>query len=769
MNKTFRKFKIRNIKSNIRQFLSVIIIVILSSMLLSGFIVNASTLETSVSRYYTETNLADMWVYVDSVTEEDEEFFESSEIEYSKRLYFETSASINNGQNNGVKIYVGNGAISNPVIESGWRGLLVDKHTADSNNIQFGIDEIKFSINFETDLGEISLDLTQKITGTMNFVESADSYSETSIFIDEESFIYYVNAELSNLGLTQQITEVPYNQILVKTDNFDETSSVIENYYSQSSSTLLFIASRDSIESVSLLETEINQAWQMIYVFPIIFLIVSVLVILTTIDQLIIQEKFKIGTLKSIGVPDKKILRHYSSYGAYLCLIGCVVGVILGIIIIPSVMFVKYRLLYSIPADYVVTNVPILWILLLVVGIILLGYLVSFVACHKILHKKPIECLRFEINLQAKNLKKTRGKFKKIPLSVKMAARNIRIKPIRTIMASIGIAGCTALLLAGFGIGDTLSNSINNDLGKVFYYDLTSSYTSEDFEENLQQVEGIESYEVYKQLVVQVQHNDLVDNVTLYELQENSHLSNIKLSNNDVIISNSVAEDLGVNVQDTIVILNGGEQIELVITGTVTTSFYNGIFVCQDLNIQSSLTTVGVWIECSDGADINAVKNQVNQINGTNSASTLSEIKQNANEQISSISTMTSTLKVFAILLAVVVLINLVFLILKERIRELATLKVLGKSLISITLSIFFEILFMSLIGMVIGLLLGYPLLILILSINKVEIINYIYHISALSFIWSILIIVLTAFVVSLFCYYKVYKINMVESLKTIE
>lgn len=769
MNKTFRKFKIRNIKSNIRQFLSVIIIVILSSMLLSGFIVNASTLETSVSRYYTETNLADMWVYVDSVTEEDEEFFESSEIECSKRLYFETSASINNGQNNGVKIYVGNGAISNPVIESGWRGLLVDKHTADSNNIQFGIDEIKFSINFETDLGEISLDLTQKITGTMNFVESADSYSETSIFIDEESFIYYVNAELSNLGLTQQITEVPYNQILVKTDNFDETSSVIENYYSQSSSTLLFIASRDSIESVSLLETEINQTWQMIYVFPIIFLIVSVLVILTTIDQLIIQEKFKIGTLKSIGVPDKKILRHYSSYGAYLCLIGCVVGVILGIIIIPSVMFVKYRLLYSIPADYVVTNVPILWILLLVVGIILLGYLVSFVACHKILHKKPIECLRFEINLQAKNLKKTRGKFKKIPLSVKMAARNIRIKPIRTIMASIGIAGCTALLLAGFGIGDTLSNSINNDLGKVFYYDLTSSYTSEDFEENLQQIEGIESYEVYKQLVVQVQHNDLVNNVALYELQENSHLSNIKLSNNDVIISNSVAEDLGVNVQDTIVILNGGEQIELVITGTVTTSFYNGIFVCQDLNIQSSLTTVGVWIECSDGADINAVKNQVNQINGTNSASTLGEIKQNANEQISSISTMTSTLKVFAILLAVVVLINLVFLILKERIRELATLKVLGKSLISITLSIFFEILFMSLIGMVIGLLLGYPLLILILSINKVEIINYIYHISALSFIWSILIIVLTAFVVSLFCYYKVYKINMVESLKTIE
>ena len=144
MNKTFRKFKIRNIKSNIRQFLSVIIIVILSSMLLSGFIVNASTLETSVSRYYTETNLADMWVYVDSVTEEDEEFFESSEIECSKRLYFETSASINNGQNNGVKIYVGNGAISNPVIESGWRGLLVDKHTADSNNIQLGIDEIKF-------------------------------------------------------------------------------------------------------------------------------------------------------------------------------------------------------------------------------------------------------------------------------------------------------------------------------------------------------------------------------------------------------------------------------------------------------------------------------------------------------------------------------------------------------------------------------------------------------------------------------------------------
>ncbi len=130
---------------------------------------------------------------------------------------------------------------------------------------------------------------------------------------------------------------------------------------------------------------------------------------------------------------------------------------------------------------------------------------------------------------------------------------------------------------------------------------------------------------------------------------------------------------------------------------------------------------------------------------------------------------MTSTLKFFAIMLAIVVLLNLIFLILKERIRELATLKVLGQDIFHITLSIYFEVLFMSLIGLVIGMCLGYPLLVLVLKVNKVEVFNFIYHISPLSFLYTTLIVLFTQILTTMLCYFKVKKVNMIESLKSIE
>ncbi|MBP3581519.1 MAG: FtsX-like permease family protein, partial [Clostridia bacterium] len=119
---------------------------------------------------------------------------------------------------------------------------------------------------------------------------------------------------------------------------------------------------------------------------PVIFLLVSVLVIITTIDQLIFMERSKIGTLKSVGVNDKKILRHYSSYGAVLCGIGALLGLIIGPLIIPGIMFIKYDLVYSIPKEYVKLSYP-WWLLAVFVFMVLVGYLVAFITSHKYLKR----------------------------------------------------------------------------------------------------------------------------------------------------------------------------------------------------------------------------------------------------------------------------------------------------------------------------------------------------------------------------------------------
>lgn len=769
MNKIFRKLTARTFLNNIKLFLSVILIVFLSSMLLSGFICNYKILDNTINTYFEKTNLADLWFYVDNVSNSDEEFFNSSKIEYDKRLYIETRAEISSGHaSNNAKIYISDGKISNPYKESGKWGCVIDKNVYRNNNLTVGEDKISFTIEKEIFGKTYELDLSFDITGIMSHSECADSFSSWPIFITEDLFLDKVNESIDKiLGENNifHINEMSYNQILVKTNNIDKTKILIENYYNeQSKNNLLYSFDKSSVESVLLLSSEIQQARKLIYVFPLIFLVVSVLIILTSINQLVLQEKQKIGMLKSIGVSNKLIMSHYCQFGAVFCFIGSVLGVIFGVIIIPSVMFIKYRLVYSIPNDYIKFILPVIYILLVIIGLTLLGYIISAIACKNILSKKPIELLRFD----AKSSKiKGFGRLHKLPFSIKMAFRNLRLKPVRTIMATVGIMGCVALLLCGFGIQDTITNSINYDFGKTFHYDITTTYTRDDFEENIREIDDISFFEKYEKIYVSAKSDTQTKNVNLYKLRRHSILSDIYLETGDVFVSKSIMDELKLNVGQKIIVVCGSGSKELTITKAVTTSVLNGIYVSEDLGFDDSYKIYGMWIECDNVTD--SMVDYINTINGTNTASSMSQYIDNINNKISSISIMTTTLKVFAISLAIVVLLNLILLIMKERIKELATLKVLGQDNFTIVLTLFYEILFMTIFGSIAGAIFGKPLLILVLSINKVEVLNYLYHINFLSYIGSAIIILFTIIIVTALCYRKVIKINMIQSLKSVE
>lgn len=769
MNKILRIIRWRNIKANLKQFLSVILIMFLSTTLLFGFIVNSNTLNTSIENYFEKTSLADLWVYTNKITDEDRQFFEDNSLKYTERLFMSGEGKLlNQDVTNNTKMYVlpRKTTVSIPYIEKGRAGCLVDKNMAENMGIIINYDDILFDVEVpisETDT--IVVPLTLRITGTMNFNECADTYSSWPVVVDETTFMLMLNVELEKMFGTDEfnIDSVPYNQIVLKTDNIEEIKQKINTYYETSESSLIFLGDRDSVESVVLLNMELNQAKKMIYVFPVIFLIVSVMIILTTINQLILHEKGKIGTLKSIGVPDKKVLNHYSSYGAYLCGIGALVGLIFGPLIVPRVMFIKYNLVYSIPADFIKTQIPWLFAILVFALMTLLGYIVSLIACHEILHKKPIECMRHRVNLKMKS----RNKKTKAPIWLKMAARNIKVKPVRTIMVMLGVAGCASLLLCGFGIGDTLNHGVKNDFGRLFDYDISSSYVSADFEEKMLQIDGIDSYEKYVEMSVTAKAGENSKTISFMKFNANSKFANFELGENELCLSKSVAKELGVGIGDKIVIETEQGSAEVVVSKIEKTSFVNGAFATSMFGLESNLIGQGVWLDCS--GDFESIVGQLNVINGTNDAGTIDEFIEGANEKISSINSITTTLKVFAIMLAVVVLFNLIMLILKERTKDIATMKVLGQGIYAIGLSLIFEVFVISAIGSVLGLALGFPVLMLVLSINKVQIVNYLYFISPLSYIYTFLIIFGTILVIGLLSLLKVKNINMIESLKSVE
>ena len=775
MNKVLKKVRSRNIKNNFKQFLSVIFIVLLATMLFSGFMTNSYTLRSCVDNYFTETNLADLWVNTDNVSAEDELFFEENSTKYDKRLQFETIAEIELlKKNSSASIYVYEGKVSTPYIETGKKGCLIDKNVAKDQKIQAGFHDISFSYVINYQGVDYTLDFVERLTGTMSLDERANTYNSWTIVIDKDLFLERVKEKLAEqvVGFDEASFEgVEYNQILLKTDNVEETSTKIKNYYESgaTSSKLIYMHGREEVESVNLLREEVIQSQKMIYVFPIIFLVVAVLIILTTIDQLIVQEQKKIGILKACGVPNKKILKHYSFYGAILCTIGAGLGVFFGLVLIPEVMFSRYGMIYSIPEDYIKLQIPVWWLVALVLSMIVLGFIVALVRCYKILNKNPIDCLKYNLTASAKKLKKRKKKFKNMPISLKMAFRNIKMKPLRLVMGAVGMAGCVALLLSGFGIGDTLSKSLKNDLGNVFNYDISSTYSNADFKEKLANDSRIELFEDYSRVYASISTNEDSDKAYVYQVAENSKIFKEQLSGEDVCVSKTIADKFGLKVGDFIIISLQDKVVKLKISSTIETSFMSGVFVCKDLGFDEEFVSKGVWINTKKSADNEKVAEFVNEINGTNTALTIEEEKENVKSRIMSTSTMTKTIKVFGIMLAVIVLLNFIFLILKERVTEIATLKVIGQNSLQISIAVFIEVFVMAGIGMILGMIFGYPLMLLILAVNKVELLNYIVSIKFISFLATFFIILFTIFAVLFVCFMKIKKVNMAESLKSVE
>ncbi len=771
MKKTLKKLLKRNIAYNFKQFLFVVFIVFLSMTLLSGFFVNAKTLSSSVDRYFSETNLADLWVYVKNMTNEDEQFLKDNNLKYEKRLKFEAKASINDGdlsKNSEVFVY-DTGNVSSPYVYSTIDGCWIDKNVAKNNNIKVGQDVLSVDYNFSTlvdgNLITQTIKLQFLITGTMCLGECADTFSSWPFMVEKNVFLSEVNRKLDGVLSDITLESVPYNQLLIDTDDTESVKTLLTNYFSEEqNSRLLMLHGQELVSSVILLKDEVSQAEKMVYVFPIIFLIVSLLVIVTTIGQLILQEKTKIGALKSLGATNKMLLKHYSSYGFVLCLLGALAGIVVGPLLIPEIMFIKYDLIYSFPQEFVSLNFPFFTILLAVFVVVMLGYLTAFLSCRNLICKKPAWLLKPDVKINIKS--KQKKKNSKTPLCIKMALRNLRIKPFRTVMAGIGVAGCVALLLCGYGIQDTLNHSLDNDLKDLFCYDITAEYKTNDFLQKLEDIDGVEYFETYQTYAAEISSETAKKTVTVYNICENSKFMSEKLASGEVMLSRSIAKELGKNAGDEISISFGGQIKNIKISKLVDTAFLNGIYIAGDFG-GSELISKNVWIAASGNLDEFVLK--INQATGKESAQTMGQIRSSAEDKISSISLMTATLKVFAILLAVVVLLNLIFLILKERIREIATLKVLGTGAIQIAMSICFEIVFISGFGMLFGMLLGFPLLILVLSINKVVVVNFLYHISVLSFVYTILLVAVMILATSLICILKVKNVNVIKELKSLE
>ncbi len=779
VNKLLSKLMFRELKKNAVSYLAMFLIVLLAVTLFLGFLSNSFTLDGRAELYYEQANLADLIVQTSSFSDGDREYLESLDAEVEYRVYSDGSFQVGEKEPQTAELYLYDGSINAAYITEGEEGFLIDARIAELYGYGIG-DVVTVEItSYKSVLTAAGLPyrLEFEITGLAHFVDRVNIYSVSAVYAAQETLISALQNYTSYPSeVIETIIKSVQNQALILCSDASELKTGIEDYFAASEGgNLLFVYDRDTMESVVTIDSEVDQSLSMIYVFPVIFFVVALLVVMATISRLILRERTNIGTMKALGITDAKIIFLYAFLSAFVTLLGCVAGAILGPLIVPNVMSIKYTLMFSMPQlSGIVVSIP--WTLFTAAFVCLCAMAIAVWASRSVIREMPAECMRpRKIEYRSKQKHKNEEKAAErepshTALSCRMAVRNIRINWGRAVMTVIGVAGCSALLLTSFGIGDTLARSVDNDLGNLFTYDVSSSFSSSTEQsvysllEELQAEGEISAYETV--LTYNVPLADTGETMAVYVFEQQTVMTSVTA--NGAAVSLNKAEDSGLSAGDDISFTAGGETVSYTIEAVVETSLLNGLFITDSQNAfgDGVYCSQSVWIKTENAEE---VKERLNEVNGTLDAQTMDDRIAEVNSLISSTNTMKYTLMVFAILLSVVVLYNLSLLNVKERTRDMATLKVLGYTHFQIALSLILEIMLLTLIGIALGCIAGYPLLWLVMTINKISAMSFIITLYPVSYVYSVLIAAVTAAVINILFGFKITRIDMTESLKSVE
>ena len=522
-------------------------------------------------------------------------------------------------------------------------------------------------------------------------------------------------------------------------------------------------------------------------VFPVFFILIAALVCITTMTRMIDEERTQIGTLKALGYTDREIMNKYLIYSGSGAVLGCALGIAAGSTIFPQTLWTAYCIMLSIQPNVVLTvNWPLSLAVLVTYTAIML--FVTWWCCHKTLAENPAELIRPKAPEAGKQIFVEKLPFwKRISFLNKVIIRNIFRYKQRLAMMLIGIGGCTALLLTGFGLRDSISNVAAYQFENVTKYDMSVYFREEPSER--QQDKFIKAVEhdasnrmFYHQSSVEVDFDNRVKEVYLLsggdEMTEfiDFHKGETPLSlpeKNQVLLSSGVAENLGIRQGDEVILRNRAlEELHLTVSDIYDNHVYNYAIVSPE-------TITGQWgrepeyqmafICMKDGADVHALSAAISDLSFVMNVAVSEDLAATVGRMMEALDLVVWVIVFCAGLLAVTVLYNLTNININERIREIATIKVLGFNAAETASYVFKENLALTVVGALLGLVFGKLLLTFVMSQIKIDMVWFTVLTEPVSYLWSIGLTLLSALVVDFVFYFRLDKINMAEALKSVE
>lgn len=551
-----------------------------------------------------------------------------------------------------------------------------------------------------------------------------------------------------------------------------------------------YVLDRDTNAGYVCFESDTNVVQSVASVFPVFFFLVAALVCLTTMTRMIADQRTQIGIMKALGYSSGAIIGKYMFYSGSATVLGSIFGIAAGSFAFPAIVWFGYGLIYNLSGLMFTMNWP------LALGItaanLLVTLLVTWYCCAKELKCAPADLIRPKAPEAGKRilLERIPVVWNDMSFMQKVSARNIMRYKKRIFMMLLGIGGCTALVLTALGLNDTIQNVVTRQYDDIILYDyeITMAY---DMNEEEQEIFFRDAGDDIKDAVflyrglAEVSDGDAIKNATLTVTDGKKLCKYIDLSydgepidypgRGEAAINYNLARQLGgIEVGDEIK-LTTSEKKELTVTVSALFDNYVDSFVfISPETCEEQLGEVPEYksalANAPDGADVNRCAEALtHDVDGVRGVTLSTDIKERMSSMLDGLLVVVAAIILCAGLLAFIVLYNLTNINISERIREIATLKVLGFYPNEAAHYVFRENLILTGAGAVFGLGLGVALHAFVMNAIKVDMMYFKPHISFLSFAVSIVITFVFAVIVNAIMRRRIDNIDMAGALKSIE
>lgn len=589
-------------------------------------------------------------------------------------------------------------------------------------------------------------------------------------------------------------TDLPSDELNTSIKEVSSELKEKEDELSKIKDVLAYSIKRSEVAGFYEYKLETERIENIAKVFPLMFFLVAALVSLTTMTRMVDEERSQMGTLRAIGYSKSSVIFKYVLYAFLASILGSIIGTILFYKLIPMLVGYCYNIFYDMPS--IKGTLQINYALFSLVFSLFSTVLATILVFLKDTSKTPAELMRPETPKKGKRifLEKIDKIWNSLSFLNKITLRNIFRYKKRLFMTVIGICGSTALILASFGIKDSVMKVADNQYNKIDKYDMVISINNNAsnsdkkvLEEKILDENEIKKITyVYKSNVL-LKNNKKSENSNIIvpenkekindyiTLRQRKTKKDIKMDDDGIIVSEKLAKLLKLKKNSYAKLtLPNNKKVNVKVSDITENYIEHYVYISPKLykklsGENANYSTILAITKNLSNKKEKALESNISSINNVTSTLLSSDIKNNYKDMMNTLNYVILILIVCAAALAFVVLYNLASVNISERRRELATIKVLGFYNEEVTKYIYKEMFILTIIGSLLGLILGSFLTLYVIKICETNLFMFTFNINFISYLLSFIITLLFLFIVNLFMHFELKKLDMVEALKSYE